>query len=60
MIGHVLLNTFREKNSSQAILNESGEIKKSRKSGKSAQLETFKLMLCSTLQRLKNKIIPVW
>ena len=46
--------------SSQAIFNESGEIKKSEKLGKSGQVGTCKLILFSTLQTFKNKIIPVW
>ena len=46
--------------SSQTIFNESGEIKKSEKLGKSGQVGTCKLILYSTLQMFKNKIIPVW
>ena len=45
--------------SSQAVFNESGEIKKSEKLGKPGQVRTCKLMLYSTLQRFKNKVIPV-
>ena len=46
--------------SSQAIINESGEIKKSEKLGKSSPVGTCKLILYSTLQTFKNEIIPVW
>ena len=39
--GHALLNNLRKKMSNQAIFNESGEIKKSEKLGKSGQVGTF-------------------
>ena len=51
MTGYTLLNTLRKKVSSQAIFNESSEIKKSKQIGKPGQVGTCKLILYFTKTR---------
>ena len=61
-IGHNLLNTFKKKTSNQVIFINKAKLKNLKNWENQFKWEPCKLVLYSTLQTFKNKImqIPVW